>query len=105
MARSERLLGDGDAELLEVEDHCARLIGRQRTAPCTAGIGLRSIMQAMAWRWTWLSLDGWAPDNQKPDLADCRRISAVAPWRRSFGFLANRATHQNRGAWDQGRRD
>jgi hypothetical protein len=44
-------------------------------------------MQAMAWRWMSLSLDDWAPDNQKPDLADCRRISAIAPWRRSFGFL------------------
>jgi len=38
--------------------HCARSISRQRTTPWTAGIGPLSIMPAMAWRWTSLSLDG-----------------------------------------------
>src|SRR5216684_359395 len=42
--------------------HCARSISRQRTTPRTAGIGPLSIMPAMAWRWTSLSLDGCPGD-------------------------------------------
>jgi hypothetical protein len=53
---AERLLGDRDAEFLE--DHCTRSISRQRTTPCTAGIGPLLIMPAMAWRWASLSLGG-----------------------------------------------
>src|SRR6478609_5946383 len=76
--------------------HCARSISRQRTTPWTAGIGQLSIMRAMAWRWTSLSLDGCPrrlsvqqtvraalvevqhpiSDDLKPDTANHRRLSA-----------------------------
>src|SRR6516164_972457 len=79
--------------------HCARSISRQRTTPCTAGIGPLSIMLAMACRLSVVELGRLScrlaiqetvrtagveaqhpvPDDLKSDTADLGRLGARCP--------------------------
>src|SRR6516164_5576945 len=68
--------------------HCARSISRQRTTPWTAGIGPLSIMRAMAWRWTSLSLDGCPGDFPFSNAIYEEDFLGV-----SYGFRAGRGPH------------